>query len=199
MSVEIILASASPRRKQLLETVLDVPFSIHLSHCEEVFAPNDPVWSVGQNALKKWHAVHARYPDACVIAADTLVFFDGQSLGKPKGLSDAKSMLTRFSGRHQLVFTAVAMNKPDDKQPELRIETASLRFKSYDLTTVKAYLNEVCPLDRAGAYDINEHGHWLIESWTGSYSVIMGLPRKTLRDWFSTWLPNVLKSKDADV
>lgn len=144
---------------------------------------DDPAGTVGVNARRKALSVHASYSRAAIIAADTVVCFEGRVLGKPRDLEEARAWLTAYSGKTQTVYTAVALFYPGAQEPSLRIEATSLQFKGYDTRTVDAYLALVRPLDRAGAYDVNERGDLLIAGRIGSYSNVMGLPRGVVRDW----------------
>ena len=171
-TIPIILASASPRRRAILRS-LGVHAEVHRPHCMEVTLRDDPAGTVGVNARRKALSVHASYPRAAIIAADTVVCFEGRVLGK----------LTAYSGKTQTVYTAVALFYPGAQEPSLRIEATSLQFKEYDTRTVDAYLALVRPLDRAGAYDVNDRGDLLIAGRIGSYSNVMGLPRGVVRDW----------------
>ncbi len=149
----------------------------------EVTLRDDPAGTVGVNARRKALSVHAAYPHAAIIAADTVVCFEGHVLGKPRDLEEARAWLLAYSGKTQTVYTAVALFYPGAQEPSLRIEATSLQFKEYDARTVDAYLALVRPLDRAGAYDVNERGDLLIAGRIGSYSNVMGLPRGVVRDW----------------
>ena len=181
-TIPIILASASPRRRAILRS-LGVHVEVHQPHCMEVTLRDDPAGTVGVNARRKALSVHASYPRAAIIAADTVVCFEGRVLGKPRDLEEARAWLTAYSGKAQTVYTAVALFYPGAQEPSLRIEATSLQFKEYDTRTVDAYLALVRPLDRAGAYDVNERGDLLIAGRIGSYSNVMGLPRGVVRDW----------------
>lgn len=181
-TIPIILASASPRRRAILRS-LGVHAEVHRPHCMEVTLRDDPAGTVGVNARRKALSVHASYPRAAIIAADTVVCFEGRVLGKPRDLEEARAWLTAYSGKTQTVYTAVALFYPGAQEPSLRIEATSLQFKEYDARTVDAYLALVHPIDRAGAYDVNERGDLLIAGRIGSYSNVMGLPRGVVRDW----------------
>ncbi len=181
----LVLASASPRRQKII-TSLKVPFEVHLPRCREVLYPDDPVATVGTNAKLKAHSVQERYPKQFILAADTIVSFEGRVLGKPRDRKEAEEWLMSYSGKSQIVYTAVAFAMPEIRKLSLRIEATSLHFKQYDYDTVAEYFNRVLPLDRAGAYDISAHGEMLIERRIGSYTNVVGLPRSLVRDWLWT-------------
>ena len=168
---KLILASASPRRQAILRH-LKIPFEVHLATCKE-----------SQNASLKALSVAKRYPHAVILAADTVVAFNGKVLGKPRDYEEAQAWLLDYAGRSQQVYTAVAFLKPGRRDPDLFIEATSLVFKQYGLGTVQDYLDRVKPLDRAGAYDINECGDLLIEERIGSYTNVMGLPQSVVSAW----------------
>ena len=177
-----IAATASARRHKILRE-LGVDFEVFVTRCEETHDECDAIGTVAANALVKYREAAERFPGAWILAADTVVEFEGKCIGKPEGLDDAKRMLTAFSGKRQTVFTAVAMSAPCHESPDLRIVASSVLFKKYDLATVEKYLAEANVLDRAGAYDIDTMGETVVESWTGSFTNIMGLPAETVRDW----------------
>lgn len=178
----IVLASASPRRQAILRH-LKIPFEVHLPTCAESTKGGDPVATVGRNACLKALSVAKRHAHSIILAADTVVAFNGKVLGKPKDYEEAQSWLLDYSGRNQLVYTAVAFLKPGRRDPELFIEATSLVFKQYGLGTVQDYLDRVRPFDRAGAYDINECGELLIAERIGSYTNVMGLPQSVVAAW----------------
>lgn len=180
----LILASASPRRALILRD-LGIPFEVHLPHCAERSVADDPAATVGENARQKVLSVRKRYPGAAIIAADTVVAFQGKILGKPKDYEQAQAWLLAYAGKRQAVYTAVALMTPHAQEPSLRIEVTSLRFKDYGLQVVQDYLDRVQPFDRAGAYDINALGELLIAERVGSYTNVMGLPRDVVADWFN--------------
>ena len=188
-SVKLIAATASPRRHTILKK-LGVAFEVIVPHVEEIHDGNDPVGTVLHNARAKYVATRS----AClegerprepmpILAADTLVWFEGELIGKPRDLDEAKVFLLRFSGKTQIVFTAVAMGT--GAEPELRVEASSVRFKILDEAEICAYVAQVHLnlLDRAGAFDIDESGERLIAGWSGSYTNIMGLPEEVVRGW----------------
>ncbi len=184
----LILASASPRRQKIL-TSLKIPFEVHLPTCHEVFVADDPVATVGINARHKALSVQQRYPKYYILAADTVVSFEGRVLGKPRDRLEAEEWLKSYAGKSQIVYTAIAFAMPETEKISLRIEATSLRFKDYGYDTAGEYFDLVQPLDRAGAYDINAHGEMLIEKRVGSYTNVMGLPRSLVRDWILTHTP----------
>ena len=181
MTEPFFAATASPRRHRILES-LGVAFTIFAPECEEIHDNTNAVRTVTVNALAKHQACVKANPDAWVLAADTIVAFEGRCLGKPTSPEDARRMLLSFAGKQQNVFTAVAMSTPCH-EADLRIVASSVSFRNYGLETVEIYLEKANTLDRAGAYDIDTFGDMLIASHTGSYTNIMGLPSETVLDW----------------
>ena len=180
--MKFIAATASPRRHAILRK-LGAEFDVVVPDVEEIHDGNDPVGTVIHNARAKYAAVRAANRGAAILAADTLVWFDGELIGKPRDMEEAKEFLRRFSGKTQIVFTAVATGV--GMEPEIRVEASSVRFKKLREPEICAYIAEVRPFDRAGAYDIDESGERLIAGWSGSYTNIMGLPEEAARDWLA--------------
>ena len=181
----LILGSASPRRAKILRG-LGCVFTVCAADTEEIHDASDPVHTVVTNALEKYRACRRLHPEAALITADTLVWFEGRLIGKPADLSEAAQFLRAFSERTQIVYTAVALGMPaDGEQPDIRVEASSVRFKELSEEAIQSYLDRTRPLDRAGAYDIDENGDLLIAGHSGSYTNIMGLPEAPVRDWLA--------------
>ncbi len=177
----VILASASPRRAKIL-SALGVDFSVVKTAAEEVAYPLEPERTVRENALAKWRAAKAataatHQDGAKILAADTIVWCDGKIFGKPRDLDEAREFLQRLSGRTHTVFTGVAFDG------EVKIARSAVTFRKLDAAAIEEYLAKVRPLDRAGAYDIDEEGDILVERFEGEYENIMGLPLWPLREW----------------
>jgi len=178
---KLILASASPRRKQLL-TETGLNFDVVVADVTEHEDPStDPRVMVTHNAALKADWVAARNPDAYVLGADTTVFIDQRVLNKPADLAEARAMLRKLSGRTHTVFTGVALRRVSDG---LRIDegvTSEVTFQAFDDTVIDAYFTIVNPLDKAGAYGIQDGRELIIAGWQGSFSNIMGLPMEALK------------------
>lgn len=176
--MKIVLASGSPRRAKILAR-LGVAFDIVKTDAPETAYPDDPVRTVSDNARAKGAAARAALgPDAPpVLAADTIVWRDGRIYGKPRDLDEAKAFLRELSGKVHTVFTGVALDG------DVKVARSDVRFRALDDAAIDAYVAAVRPTDRAGAYDIDESGDRIVESWTGSYENIMGLPEEPLREW----------------
>ena len=181
-NIPLILGSASPRRKKILQEITGA-FSVVCADVQEIHDASDPVRTVVHNATVKYEACRKLHPAAAIIAADTLVWFNGRLIGKPVDLQEAAEYLRAFSGNSQIVFSGIAMGMPQDAVPEIRVEASSVHFKALSEEAIQEYLKRTMPLDRAGAYDIDENGDLLVAGYSGSYTNIMGMPLETVRDW----------------
>lgn len=171
----IILASASPRRRELLERA-GLEFEVMHSPAEEIHdASIAPERLCEMNAALKAAAIAALWPEATVIGADTLVFIDGEPLGKPADTDEARAMLRRLAGRAHFVCTGVCVIFPDGRR-ELFHDTTEVDFLPLDDAAIEDYLSVANPLDKAGAYGIQEYGERIISGIRGSYENVMGLP-----------------------
>ncbi len=172
----LILASASPRRRELLAGI-GVEFDVitaDVTEHEEV--TTDPRVMVAHNAALKADWVAERYPHAWVLGADTTVFADGHALNKPRDGGEARAMLRRLSGRTHTVFTGIALRQMSGG---VRIDqgvASEVTMRVLDEALIEAYLAQVHTLDKAGGYGIQDHGEMIVERYTGSLSNIIGLP-----------------------
>ena len=172
----LVLASASPRRQQLLAG-MGLPFDVVPAEVIEHEAPDaDPRAMVAHNAALKADWVAARHPAAFVLGADTTVFIDQTVLNKPRDLADARAMLKRLAGRTHTVFTGLALRRACDRLQLDAGVTSEVTFKNFDDAVINAYFDLVNPLDKAGAYGIQEGRELIIAGWQGSLTNIMGLP-----------------------
>lgn len=177
----LILASASPRRRELLAQ-LGVPFDIVTAAVTEHEEPDsDPRHMVQHNAALKAEWVSARHPEAFVLGADTTVCIDNVVLNKPADLADARTMLRRLSGRTHSVFTGLALRRAADGLRIDDIVESQVTFKPLDEAAIAAYLDRVHTLDKAGGYAIQEHSDLIIASYSGSLTNIVGLPVEETR------------------
>lgn len=172
----LVLASASPRRQQLLAG-MGLAFDVVPAEVTEHEAPDaDPRTMVAHNAALKADWVAARHPTAFVLGADTTVFIDQTVLNKPRDLADARAMLKRLAGRTHTVFTGLALRRANDRLHLDEGVTSEVTFKNFDDAIIDAYFDIVNPLDKAGAYGIQEGRALIIAGWQGSFTNIMGLP-----------------------
>jgi septum formation protein len=178
----LILASASPRRRELLAE-LGAVFTVVVADVVEHEDTNlDPRVMVARNSALKADHVAARHSDAWVLGADTTVFVDGHALNKPADLDAARAMLRRLSGRAHTVFTGVALRHVGLGVSEDLGVASEVEFRVLADADIEEYLRLVHVLDKAGAYAIQEHGERLVAARLGSLSNIVGLPQDEVRE-----------------
>jgi septum formation protein len=176
MKRKIILASGSPRRKELLEKI-GLPFEVVTSPYEEdMSAAADPLDLVQLLALKKAEAVAASYEDAIVIAADTFVIFENKFLGKPKDKHDAARMLRLLSGNENDIVTGYAVIDTKSGKVSNGYSKATVKIRQLTDAEIDAYIESGEPLDKAGAFAVQDLGSVLIERIDGDFYSILGLP-----------------------
>lgn len=183
----MILASASPRRVELLRQCV---FEFHVvpSDVPEIHHDQLTAVEVSQiNAYRKARAVAKKYPDAIVLGADTLVCLETLLFGKPADLEAAYRMLEQLSGRTHHVVTSICLLHLRERRQSLFAETTAVTFRRLDAVLIRRYLAKVNPLDKAGAYAIQEEGDLLVERISGSYSNVVGLPVERLRHELARW------------
>jgi septum formation protein len=176
--MRVILASQSPRRRELLALV-GILHDVQPADIDETPWPNEaPVPHTERLARDKARVIAAREPDALVIAADTIVVIDGAILGKPADATEARAMLRRLSGRTHEVCTAMAV--AIGNQVETDVVRVSVRFRTLDDDTIARYVNTGEPMDKAGAYGIQGFGATIVEHIEGDYFAVMGLSLVTV-------------------
>lgn len=175
---QLILASASPRRRQLLEAVAS-PFTVIPSAVEQPIAPGTPPQqAVTGQARCKAQDVFLHHPQSWVIGADTVVAINGQIFGKPHSRAEAQAMLRTLSGRTHAVYTGVALLFPGGER-EFFCQT-DVTFYPLSDPQIEWYLDTGEPFDKAGAYGIQGYGQLLIRGICGDYFNVMGLPTAEL-------------------
>jgi septum formation protein len=171
-----ILASASPRRRRLLQS-LGLRFEVVVSGVEESqIAAGSPAELVQGWAQDKAAAVAAIHPEQWVLAADTIVVLSGVIFGKPVSTEDARRMLEQLSEREHAVITAVCLRHDRRGLEKVTAVVTQVRFKKLSAAEITAYINSGEPLDKAGAYGIQGLGGCLVRSINGSYTNVVGLP-----------------------
>ena len=169
-----ILASASPRRKQLLEQA-GYAFEIVVSDADESLpAGITPEKAVRLNAARKAQAVAETNPGAVVLGCDTVVAIDGEILGKPQDEAEAKAMLRRLSGNTHTVYSGVCIT--DGETQTVFAVATDVTFYALSERTIDAYAATKEPMDKAGAYGIQGLGCVLVKEISGDYSNVVGLP-----------------------
>jgi len=181
MKTKLILASASARRRKIL-AALGVAFEAVIPQVAEVFYAGDARRTARENAARKSAWCRARHPGRHSLAADTLIEFEGRCITKARTPEEALAFLRMFSGATHRVYTAVAMAGAS-AEPELILAESAVRFRTLSEETIRAYFASVHPMDRAGAYDIDEQGETLVAEYTGSRTNIMGLPAEEVSAW----------------
>lgn len=186
-----ILASGSPRRSAFLRDA-GLRFEIVTADVEEIGEHLEGgAGLVAHNARLKGLVVAKKYPKALVLAADTTVDLDGVVYNKPKDMNEARAMLLSYSERSQKVFTATCFCLGGEVIEH--VEESRVCFRKLDSALVERYIQAVNPLDRAGAYSIQDHGDLIIERFEGSHSNVAGLPMeyvlKTLKahGWYEAF------------
>ena len=185
----LILASASPRRSELLRQ-LSTEFQIVPGAAREVHDDQLTAWEMAQvNAYRKARAVAKKFPDALVLAADTLVYLDREAklFGKPADLEHAFTMLKQLAGRTHAVITGVCLLRLREHRQRVFAVWTDVKFHPLTAKQIKEYLTLVNPLDKAGAYAIQEHGERIVAEISGSYSNVVGLPVEKVREELSAW------------
>ena len=176
----IILASQSPRRRELL-TTLGLDFTVAKgAELDEAQVLAEATGELAEKlihlAALKGESIAREHPDDVVISADTVVEVDGDLLGKPADVIEAKAMLTRLSGRAHRVHTAVAVRHEAARFFEAGVETTRVTFDLLDSETIARYIARAEPFDKAGAYAIQGLGALLVRRIEGDYSNVVGLP-----------------------
>lgn len=184
----LILASASPRRAELLRQ-LKLDFQIVPGNAKEIFDEQlSPSELCQLNAHRKARAVAKKNPDSLVLGADTLVFLDGKIMGKPADIADAQRMLTQLQGRTHQVVTGVSLIHLRAYRERLFAVSTDVTFHSLDAGQVRDYLAKINPLDKAGAYAAQEHGKKIIAEIFGFHSNVIGLPVERVGDELAAWV-----------
>ncbi|MEN7972830.1 MAG: Maf family protein [Verrucomicrobiota bacterium] len=170
---EVVLASASPRRRELL-TTLGLDFSVVVPEIDETPLPNEKPRAFAERLAEEKATAIAADPDAIVIAADTIVVQDSNILGKPASEEQAYRMLESLSSRSHKVITGVCL-KRNESSLVFSVLTEVL-FRPLGKAEIHAYIASGCPMDKAGAYAIQGGAAHMIRSINGSYTNVVGLP-----------------------
>ncbi len=183
----LVLASASPRREELLRR-MGLEFRVAPSAAPEVEHADLTAQELARiNAYRKARAVAKKYPDALVLGADTVVCLEGTMFGKPATLEDAYRMLENLQGRTHEVVTGICLLHLREHKQRMAAESTAVTFRPLDAVKIQRYLLKVDPLDKAGAYAIQEERELIIEKISGSYSNVVGLPIERLQAELEGW------------
>jgi septum formation protein len=170
----VVLASQSPRRRELL-TLVGIAHEVVPADLDESVLPGElPDEHCERLARTKAEVVATRFPGAVTIGSDTIVVIDGAILGKPTDEADARRMLARLSGRTHEVHTAVAVALGNEVRSG--VERVRVTFRTLDARQIAAYVATGEPMDKAGAYGIQGYGATIVERVDGDYFAVMGLP-----------------------
>jgi septum formation protein len=178
----LILASASPRRSELLQG-LGVPFQVVHSDASEVHNEELTAGEVSQvNAYRKARAVAKKFPDALVLGADTLVYLGTTLFGKPTDAEEAYRMLKQLQGQTHQVVTGVCLMRLRNHRQRIFAESTDVTFRPLETQEIRNN-----PLDKAGGYAIQEHGAQIVREVSGSFSNVVGLPVERLKQELLAW------------
>ncbi len=173
-SPPVVLASSSPRRRELL-ALIGIPHSVYPANVNETYLEGElPREHAERLARAKAAKVASLEPDSVVIGADTIVVVDDTVLGKPRDQTDAARMLAMLSGRTHIVITAVAVARGDEIVSDL--EVVSVTFRDLNSIEIASYISTGEPMDKAGAYGIQGFGATIVRRVEGDYFAVMGLP-----------------------
>jgi len=176
ISSPFILASASPRREELLRSV-GLKFKILPASVNEDYMDGEtPRQHVRRLSQDKARALAHKYPDAWVLGADTIVVIDDLILGKPKNKKQAQQMLERLSGREHKVFTGFTLARMASKTTKTTVIQSVVKFKPINAEEMEWYISCDEPYDKAGGYAVQGKGAYFIKAIRGSYTNVIGLP-----------------------
>lgn len=180
--MNIILASASPRRREILENT-NIKFDIISSSIEELVLDGEsPCQMVMRLAFEKGIDIASKYKSNLVISADTIVVLDDNVLGKPKDEEEARQMISNLSGRTHQVITGISLINLENNKKIIDYVVSNVKFKKLSKDDINDYIKTKESLDKAGAYGIQGYGALLVEEIQGDYFNIVGLPISKLSD-----------------
>lgn len=185
---KIILASGSPRRRELLSR-MGIPFIVKPQEVDETFNDSVPESEAVRLADKKVRACLAQGESGWILGADTFIFFNECLIGKPESADRAREMLRNLSGQTHRVYTGLALHVPEHGSPGQIVTEyccTEVRFSLLDEEEIEQYIDCGEWRGAAGAYRIQESGEILVESISGSYSNVMGLPINTFYGMLKT-------------
>ena len=179
MAQTLILASSSPRRRELMGYT-GIPFEVITADAEEL-KTGEPQALVMENARRKARAVWEKHPGSIVLGADTIVYQNGRVLGKPRDDADARNMLTHLSDAWHSVFTGVCLIGADGRE-DVRCDEARVQFVKLTAQEIDWYIASGEPRDKAGAYAVQGRAGMFVSRIEGSYSNVIGLPMHLVRE-----------------
>ena len=183
----LILASASPRRAHLLRE-MGLDFQVVAGDTPETHPEHLTPFETSQiNAYRKARAIAKKYPDLLVLGADTIVCLGTVVFGKPADLKTAHAMLAKLQGRTHEVVTGVCLVHLRAHRQQLFAVSTAVTFRHLHSEQIRRYLSRINPLDKAGAYAIQEEGDEIVKTISGSYSNVVGLPVERLKEELGRW------------
>ena len=179
---QLVLASSSPRRRDLL-----AQFGYEATIIPATIAESSAQWLTVRelvllNAWRKADSLADAHPEAVVLGVDTLVSLDGQALGKPPDRAAAAVMLKSLAGREHEVYSGVCVTQSRRDRPAAFVAVTRVRFRPLSASDIADYLERIDPLDKAGGYAAQEHGERIIAAVTGSWTNVLGLPMEQLAE-----------------
>ncbi|MBQ3510307.1 MAG: septum formation inhibitor Maf [Peptococcaceae bacterium] len=188
----LILASASPRRRELLRQI-GADFEVEVSNAQEIIDDSlSPEEMVQRLALQKATAVAGNHTDGLVLGSDTVVVSDQRLLGKPATEEEAAEMLRSLSGRWHQVMTAVALvDASGEREPWVSVEKTGVKFRNLSEEDIAAYIATGESMDKAGSYGIQGYGALLVEKIEGCYFNVVGLPLQRVAAGLRNWGMNL--------
>jgi len=184
--MRLILASSSPRRREIL-ALLGLPFETIAPDFDETLSPHYPTEAeVLEFALGKAQSVAKNNPEAIVIGSDTMILIGGEKIGKPNGAESARQILRALSGKNHRILTSVALLDGTGGPGLQIVEEVSVKMHAFTDAEIERYLSCNESLDKAGAYSIQGEGHALIEAIEGDYLAAVGLPLKPIAGYLAS-------------
>ena len=191
----VILASASPRRSELL-TSMNIEFEVVPSHVEELLDGYDFIPDLCEaNARIKAEPIAELHPECLVLAADTMVYLEDIVYGKPTDLEDAHQMISKLQGRTHQVTTGVSLIYHNEEINRSLSVITNVTFLTLSSKQISEYLNKIDPLDKAGGYAIQEHKELISKKVSGSISNVIGLPVERLKEELNSLFGEKIEEK----
>ena len=191
----VILASASPRRSELL-TSMNIEFEVVPSHVEELLDGYDFIPDLCEaNARIKAEPIAELHPECLVLAADTMVYLEDIVYGKPTDLEDAHQMISKLQGRTHQVTTGVSLIYHNEEINRSLSVITNVTFLSLSSKQISEYLNKIDPLDKAGGYAIQEYKELISKKVSGSISNVIGLPVERLKEELNSLFGEKIEEK----
>ncbi len=197
--MKIILASKSERRKELLKKIIKNFEVIESNFDETSIKERDPVKYALKCAIEKAKIVGEKYPDSIIIGADTIVYLNGEIIGKPKNYQEGKDILKKLSGTEHTVITGIAIYKKDENKLMTDYDISYVRFKKLADNEIEEYLKTEDFFDKAGAYGVQNIKDKFVEEIKGDFYNVVGLPIEKLKNLLDKFLTQVITTEIYDI